>query len=196
MTEVNRAYFESLMAQRKISLRQLAEKMGLAHSALSITFSGSRRMQLEEAAQLSNIFGVPIHEIIDNAGVSARPISSTRVNVVGALRGDGRVEKIGGKTTERTSAPAGSPEGTEAIQARTADTPLSWLDGAVFFFVPSEAIHPDSIGRLCYLKIHDGEHVIAAIKRGYREGTYNLSGPYTKENAKIDWAAPIRMTRN
>ncbi|UAW01007.1 transcriptional regulator [Ralstonia phage RPZH3] len=131
-----------------------------------------------------------------NAGVSARPISSARVSVVGALRGDGHVDKISGKHTERTSAPPGSPEGTEAIQARTADTPLSWLDGAVFFFVPSEAIHPDSIGRLCYLKIHEGENVIATIKRGYRENTYNLSGPHTKENARIDWATPIRWTRN
>lgn len=184
------------MAQRKISLRQLAEKMGLAHSALSITFSGSRRMQLEEAAQLSNIFGVPIHEIVENAGVSARPISSARVNVTGALRGDGHVEKISGKHVERTSAPPGSPEGTEAIQSRTADTPLSWMDGWVFFFVPSDTINPDANGRLCYCKIHDGEHVIATMKRGYREGTYNLSGPYTQENARVDWATPIRMTRN
>ncbi|CAH0532170.1 transcriptional regulator [Ralstonia phage UAM5] len=184
------------MAQRKISLRQLAEKMGLAHSALSITFSGSRRMQLEEAAQLSNIFGVPVHEIIENAGVSMRPFNSVRVSVVGALRGDGHVEQITGKHAERTSAPPGLPEGTAAIQARTADTPLSWLDGAVFFFVPSDSIHPDAIGRLCYLKIHDGEHVIAMMKRGYRDHTYNLSGLHQKENVKVDWATPIRITRN
>ncbi|WVS23994.1 hypothetical protein QkW1_71 [Ralstonia phage QkW1] len=196
MTEVNRSYFEGLMAQRKISLRQLAEKMGLAHSALSITFSGSRRMQLEEAAQLSNIFGVPIHEIIENAGVTARPVSSSRVNVVGALRGDGHVEKISGKHVERTSAPLGSPDGTEAIQCRTADTPLSWLDGAVMFFVPSDRVEAEAVGRLCYLQIHGGELVVATMKRGYRDSTYNLSGPRTAESVKVDWATPIRMTRN
>lgn len=183
------------MAQRKISLRQLAEKMGLAHSALSITFSGSRRMQLEEAAQLSNIFGVPIHEIVENAGVSARPISSARVSVVGALRGDGHVDKISGKHTERTSAPPGSPDGTEAIQCRTADTPLSWADGWLLFYAPSDTIHPDAIGRLCHVKIKDGDEVIATVRRGYRDGAYNLSGFFTKENVKLESAAPVRMIR-
>lgn len=49
MSSVNRRYFESLMADRRMSLRALAQKMVMGHSQLSLTFSGTRRPQLDEA---------------------------------------------------------------------------------------------------------------------------------------------------
>ena len=44
---VDRRFFENLLADRNMSLRQLATKMDMSHSQLSLTFSGARRMQLE-----------------------------------------------------------------------------------------------------------------------------------------------------
>lgn len=77
------------MADKKMSLRSLAAKMGMSHSQLSLTFSGSRRMTLDEAAQLSQIFSVPLHTIVENAGVTVKGVGARRVNVIGAVNGDG-----------------------------------------------------------------------------------------------------------
>lgn len=196
VTGINRRYFDNMLADRRLSLRGLAAKMGLGHSQLSLTFSGARKMTLEEAAQLSNIFGEPIHKIVENAGVAVRPSSGKRVNVIGNMIGDGTVSAYNPGTIERTSAPDGLPEDTVAIQCRTIGSPNEWMDGFVFFCRQTSRVETEAIGRLSYCKIKDGPAVIAMVRRGYVEGTYNLSGPFQRENAALEWAAPIVITRN
>jgi hypothetical protein len=196
MSEVNRRYFDSLMADRKLSLRGLGKAMDMSHSQLSLVFSGVRKLQLDEAVKLSNIFGEPLHRIVENAGVTVRPVSGKRVPVVGAMRGDGTVEEYGPDVVERTSAPDDLPDNAIAIQCRTAGTPLDWLDGAVFFCRAHNGVDPALLGRLCYVQIKGGPQVVAAVKRGYREGTYNLSGPATRESVILEFATPVLFTRN
>lgn len=196
MGEINRRYFEALMADKQMSLRGLATRMGIGHSQLSLTFSGARRLQLDEAAELSQIFGVPIHEIVENAGVAVRPTSGKRVSVVGAMRGDGTVDVYGDDTVERTAAPGDLPDNTIAVQARTAGSSLDWVDGWVIFFRQHDGIDPAILGRWCFVKIRNGPAVLAAVRRGYQDGTYNLSGTYVRENATLEWATPALLTRN
>jgi transcriptional regulator with XRE-family HTH domain len=196
MTEINRRYFESLMADQGLSLRGLAKKMDMSHSQLSLAFSGVRKLQLDEAAKLSTIFGEPLHKIVENAGVTVRPMSGRRIAVVGAMRGDGTVEEYGADIVERTSSPEDLPEQTVAVQCRTAGSALDWMDGWVFFCRERNGVDPAVLGRLCFAKIKDGPAGIAAVKRGYREGTYNLSGPLVRESAVLEWATPIIITRN
>lgn len=196
MTEVNRRYFESLMAEKKLSLRALAQRMGLGHSQLSLTFSGARKLQLDEAAQLSQIFGEPLHRVVENAGVTVRPHNGKRISVIGAVGGDGIVSmhKVG--VIERTSAPDDMPDNVAAVQARTSGTALDWMDGFVFIFREPNGFDPSSLGRFCLVKIKDGPAALAAVRRGYQDNTYNLSGPFTRESASIEWATPILLTRN
>lgn len=196
MSEVNRRYFESLMASRKLSLRALAGRMGMQHSQLSLTFSGARKMQLEEAAQLSQIFGVPIHRIIENAGVATGPASGKRVSVIGVVTGNGTVDLHDKAVVERTAAPEGTPEPLVAVQARTAGTSLDWIDGWVFFCREPDGVDPACIGRFCLAKLRKGPTVIAAVRRGYQEDTHNLVGPFSRESAALEWCSPIIVTRN
>ena len=196
MSDVNRRYFESLMQDRELSLRGLAQRMGMSHSQLSLTFSGARKLQIEEAAQLSSLFGRPIHEIIENAGVPVRTMVGQRVSVIGAMMGDGTVELNEDDAAERTTAPEGIQEDGAAVQARTAGTPLEWLDGAVFFFARPDDIDPAALGRLCYCRIKDGPAVMASVRRGYRDGTWNLRGPYHADSVRLEVAAVVLTTRN
>ena len=188
------------MADKKLSLRALAAKMGMGHSQLSLTFSGARRAQLDECAQLAEILGVPLYEVIEALGVNIKGINAHRVPVIGAVQGDGTVDLYqGGKSSviERTTAPADLPEDATAIQFRTAGTPLEWLDGAVAFFrKPAGGIAKDAFGRLCLLQIKDGPAAVGTIRRGYREGTWNIAGAHQRENALIEWATPILLTRH
>jgi transcriptional regulator with XRE-family HTH domain len=196
MTEVNRRYFESLMAAKKMSLRSLAQRMGLGHSQLSLTFSGARRAQLDEAAQLSQIFGEPMHRVVEALGVAVQPLSGKRVSVIGAVTGDGTVELYPSNVVERTTAIEGLPDPLVAVQARTAGTPLDWMDGAVFFCREPDGIDAASLGRFCVLKIRNGPAAISAVRRGYHENTFNLVGPFARESAALEWATPVLVTRN
>src|SRR5690554_1103748 len=91
VSNINKSYFLSLMDARRLSMRGLAQRMGMQHSQLSLTFNGQRKLSLDEAAQLSQIFGVPLSDIVMNSGVSVRPTAGRRVNVIGFVRNDGVV---------------------------------------------------------------------------------------------------------
>lgn len=56
-------------------------------------------------------------------------------------------------------------------------------------------VEPDAIGRFCLAKVDGGPAVLATVRRGYREGTFNLSGPYTKDSERLEWATPILISR-
>jgi len=195
MSEVNRRYFESLMADRRMSLRALAQKMGMGHSQLSLTFSGTRRPQLDEAAQLSQIFGEPLHRVVEALGVAIKPTSGSRVSVVGAVNGDGTVTMHPKSVVERTMAPEGLPPDIVAVQVRAPGSPMDWLDGAVLFCRPPDGIDAASLGRFCLVKIKDGPAAVAGVRRGYLDGSHNLTGPYAVQNAALEWASPIIIAR-
>ncbi len=196
MSDVNRRYFDGLMQDKKLSLRGLAQRMGISHSQLSLTFSGGRRLQLDEAAQLANILGEPLHRIVENAGIAVRSNHGIRVSVVGAVKGDGTVEMNPDGTVERTSAPEHMPDDSIALQCRTAGSPLDWMDGWVLFCPPLNGVNPTILGRFCLVQIKDGPAVLAGVKRGYHEGTFNLSGPFVRESAPLLSATPVLWTRN
>lgn len=193
MTEINRRFFDSLMADKKLSLRALAAKMDMSHSQLSLTFNGQRRMTLDEATKISQIFNVPIHEVISATGVSMKPISGQRVQVVGTVSGDGTVSQVDG--IERTTAPPGLPDNVIAIQFRTAGSALDWTDGWVSFCKKPNGVDP-VIGSVCYFQIKGGASAVGLLRRGYKEDTYNACGPYYQESVALDFATPLLITRN
>jgi hypothetical protein len=193
---VDRRFFETLMASKKMSMRALAARMGMTHSQLSLTFSGQRRMQLDEASMLAEILGAPLHRIAEAAGVARAKANGRRCDVVGCVTARGTVELYGPGIIERTQVPdAGLPDDVIAVQARTADTPASWMDGWVFFCSRTGEVEPDALGRFCLAKIAGGDVVLASLRRGYREGTFNLLGPYSADSVRLEWAAPIILTR-
>lgn len=192
MTGINRRFFDGLMADKKLSLRALAARMGMSHSSLSLTLSGARRMTLDEAAQVSQIFNIPVHEVFEALGIPTRPVAGTRVSVVGSVNGDGSVLPVDG--TERTTSPPGMPDDVVAIQFRTAGTPLDWADGWVAFCKKPNGPRP-MVGTVCYCQIKGGSAALGLVKRGYRENTYNLCGPYMQESVSLEWASPILLIR-
>lgn len=195
MPEVNRRYFESLMEAKDLSLRGLAKRMGMSHSQLSLAFSGDRRLQLEEAAQLSSIFGEPLHRIVEAAGVMVRAVGGGCVSVIGAMRGDGTVDLYGDDVIERTSAPEGVPEDGVAIQARTGETPLDFMDGWVFFLPRPNGVDFAILGRFALCKLKDGPAVMASVRRGYRERSFNLRGTYNADSVRLEFATPVLFSR-
>lgn len=179
-----------------MSLRALAKRMGMSHSQLSLAFSGDRKLQLDEVAQIASIFNEPIPRIMANAGVAIDPTGNSRVSVIGAMQGDGTVTMHPEGVIERTDAPEGVPEDGSAVQARCTGSTLDWMDSWVFFCNHTTGVDPAVLGRFALCKIHDGPFVMASVRRGYREGTYNLRGPFTADSVTLDSAAIVLATRN
>lgn len=194
---VNKDYFMNLMASRRLSMRALAQRMGMQHSQLSLTLSNQRKMTIEEAAKLSQIFGVPLHQIVLNTGVEVRPASGRRTSVIGFVGKEGTVTLNQPETIERADAPDDLPDDAVAVQFRTAESPLDWSDGWLAFFrkVNGDGVEPDAIGRLAFCKMRGGPSTIATVKRGYQPGTYNLTGFMQRQNVPLEYATPILVMR-
>lgn len=194
---INGKFFRDLMRDKDVSVRKLAADLGMNHhSQLSLMLSGKRRMQLDEAVSLSKLLGVPLNAVIANAGFPEIMRAGKRLPVVGILRGNGEIEKVPAHT-ERAVAPADEPGVVSAIQARTIDSPLTWMDRWVFYCKEKQKPGPELIGQFCHVQLKGGKQVVAQLRRGYSdEKSYQLTGTYNAENVVVDWAAPIVLTRN
>lgn len=191
--QVNKRYFEGLLVERGISLRKLARMMGLTHSQLSLTFSGDRRMQLNEAAQIADIFGVPLQQVIVNAGVPLAARTGKRCKVIGTMRGDGTIHTSQKGAVEHITYPDGLSSDTVAVQARTADSQLAWMDGWRFFIRSDQSDPAAFLGKFCMVKIKDGRTVMGTVRRGYHDDEYGLSGPFTSEGVEIEWVSLVAL---
>lgn len=192
---MNKEFFIGLMSGRRMSMRGLAQRMGMQHSQLSLTLNGQRKMTLDEAAQLSQIFGVPLHQIVTNTGVSVRPFSGRRTKVIGFVGKDGMLAMNPTDVIERAETPEDLPDDAVAAQFRTAESALDFCDGWVAFFRQTDGIDPDAIGRLAFVKIKGDGHAISTIRRGYQPGAYNLSGFVNRQNVHLESASPVLVIR-
>lgn len=190
---INRPYFDALLAREGLSLRGLAKRMGMSHSQLSLAFTGNRKLTLDEAARLSFMFGEPLHQVAENAGVTPYPTHSARVSVMGDMGKDGVVSARGGR--DRVNAPDGLPANTVAIQCKTVGGALWWVDGAILFCGAPRGLDQAAVGRLGVAQIKDGPMVVSPVARGYKPGTFNLTWPEVRENVVLDWLAPVIMVR-
>lgn len=193
---INRKYFEERMRERNLSLRKLAAMLGIGHSQLSLAFSGGRKITLNEAAQMSQIFGVPIHTIIENLGVFIQPVGARRAKVVGVVHGDGLVVTLGSLAADKVTAPDHLPNRAVAVQLRTAGTKLGWLDGSIMFCSEPEGVAAEAVSRLCLVKVQGGPIALAHVARGYHPGTYNLAGMFDLNDAILEWATPVLFTKH
>jgi plasmid maintenance system antidote protein VapI len=187
---MNTEWFRQLLATRKLSQRGLAKLMELDPAAVSLMLRGQRRMTPDEAHQLSLILGVPITEVLRQAGIDVSD-DVRRVKVTGYIDGDAQVTLFPKRTHDRVVGPADCPEGTYALQKRTPNTPQ---DGWMYFVSPSEDDPRAHLGQLCCIALENGEHLVCFLHRGYRTGTFNLircNGVAQRTDAGVVWASRV-----
>lgn len=187
---MNTEWFRQLLATRKLSQRGLAKLMELDPAAVSLMLRGQRRMTNDEAHQLSLILGVPITEVLRQAGIEVSD-DVRRVKVTGYVDGAAEVTLFPKRTHDRVVGPADCPEGTYALQVRDTRSPK---DGWMKFISPSEDDPRQHLGQFCCVALQTGEHLVAFLHRGYRSGTYNLvreTGEQLRTDADVVWASRV-----
>ncbi|MND38633.1 hypothetical protein D3C76_47590 [compost metagenome] len=190
---MKKSFFDDALMTRGMSLRQLAKRMDVLPSQLSLTFNGKRRMQMAEAVRISQLLGVSLNEVIVAAGISEA--AARRCKVIGILAGDGLVSDVESGTIERVAVPEGMPAEVAAVQARTSESALAWMDGWVFF-INGEQVPSELLDRFCLVRLDDGRRVMATLRRGYTSGTFNLAGLTTIQNQRVVAASPVLITRH
>lgn len=187
---MNTEWFRQLLATRKLSQRGLAKLLELDPAAVSLMLRGQRKMTNEEAHQVSIILGVPITEVLRQAGIEVSD-DVRRVKVAGYVDAQSEVTLFPKRTHDRVVGPADCPDGTYALQVRNAQSPQ---DGWMLFISPSEDDPRAHLGQLCCVALSSGEHMISFVQRGYRSGTFNLvrqTGDVLRTDADVTWAARI-----
>lgn len=190
---IDTKWFRERLAEAGLSQRQLAKKLGLDQSAVSLTFTGRRRMQFKEAADIARLMGLPVSDVLQHAGV---PIDAGKptVPMCSIYDGHGESHCIGIETAERIVPPQPMPEGSTAVQCRTAGSPIEHMDGWVLFCEPPTEKVP--LGQFCRVKIRNGIKVIGVVRKNYKKGRYNISGPCCSiTDADIEWVQPITSIR-
>lgn len=193
--QVNKQFFMDHMADKRLSLREVSKQMGVWPAALSRSLDGKRKMQLEEAASLARVLGIPVTEVLANAGIEPAKVKSRRCDVVAYYKGDGTIEYAKEGSVERVPIPEGVQDDAIAVRYVTSDSPLSFTDGWLTFLAPRRD-PSELIGLYCGVQIAGGPMVFAVIRRGYEPGTFNLFGNngHKIENARLEWARRCILT--
>lgn len=192
---INTRWFQDRLADRRISQRGLAKKLGLDAAAVSLMFRGKRRMQMHEAADVARLLGVSLDEVLAHAGV--RPprmeseFSELTVPLVYWMDGQGEMHSI--EPGERVEITAVLPEDVVACQCRTAMSELEHMDRWLLFFQAplKSGVVPGAVGRYSVMRLQGGVMTAGYLREGYRRGTYAIHGPMNLIDAQVEWAAPV-----
>lgn len=190
MSEINQAWFKDRLRQVKLSQRQLAKQMGLDPASVSYMLAGKRGMSMDEARSLSGILLVSVTEVMRQAGIDV--VDDVRkVPVAGYVSSGAAVSLLPKGTHDVVTCPADVTTGSFAVQTRIVNSPN---DGWLSFVSGVQEKPEDCTGKLTVLALKDGRMLQAIIKRGYKQGYYNLillPEGGVLENAEVAWAARI-----
>ena len=167
---MNTLFFKNRLKDRGITQKKLAQHLGLDPAAVTLMFKDGRRMQPHEAQVIADLLGLPVTEVLREAGVAIKQGVET-VPIAGSVDGTGRITLMPAGTHEMVNAPTDVPRDGYALQMRAFGDPA---DGWVLFVSDASSSPEEHLDRLCAVTIKDGRAVLAWVRRGYRQGLHNL----------------------
>jgi transcriptional regulator with XRE-family HTH domain len=192
---IDTRWFQNLLADRRISQRGLAKKLGLDAAAVSLMFRGKRRMQMHEAADVARLLGVSLDEVLAHAGITPprteSEFSELTVPLVYWMDGQGEMHAM--DPGERIEIRSALPEDVIACQCRTAMSQIEHMDRWVLIFQAplKNGVSPDAVGRYAVMRLRGGVMTAGYLRPGYRPGTYAVHGPINLMDATVEWATPV-----
>jgi transcriptional regulator with XRE-family HTH domain len=186
---INHRWFASRLEDKRLSQRQFAKQIGLDPSAVTLLFQGKRAMKMSEAAKIANLLGVPVSDVLQNAGLPTGQGGAKEVTLVGWVDGDSEVHF---QPQGPIPAPQALPDNCVAVQCRTAMTTQEHMDGWVLFYEQPNGHQIDyALNKNCIVKLRNGVTLMAYLKRGYTPGKFNLYGAAHIMDADLEYATPV-----
>ena len=187
---VNSQWFRDRLQDKRLTQRKLAKMLELDPAAVSLMFKGQRKITPHDAHQISVILGVPLNEVLRNAGIE---VSEDIHNspVAAHVNEHGAVTLMPRGTHDLAKGPADCPVGTYAVQVRSH---ASIKDGWMLFVTPAQVPAENNLDQMCLVATADGKQVMAVVRRGYRRDTCNLVLWPSMEilsDAQIAWTSTV-----
>jgi DNA-binding transcriptional regulator YdaS (Cro superfamily) len=190
---INTKWFRAQLAEREMSMRGLAKKLSLDPASVSLMLRGMRKMTNVEAHAIASIFGVPMTEVLRQAGVPVTDDVHT-VALTGVVDGSARVRSIASKA--RQQVPPDVPGDGFALQVRC---PTSTTDGWLIVCAPTVVEPQAALERLAVLHLENGDRVMGTLRKGYEPGLFNVvatfPAPVSAENQSITGANLVLWIR-
>jgi transcriptional regulator with XRE-family HTH domain len=188
MASLDRRWFTTALADRRLSQRQLAKLMGVDPASVHRLLTGKRPMRLDEATALARLLDKPVTDVLDHAGVPLQPPGD--VPVAGWIDGVGEVHlDLSEPASERVPGFPGAPENTVALRAQTSGSPMQHVDGWVYYVAlpaaPEGGVDPEAVGRYCLVQLESGTRLLRWVRRGYQRGTWNLEAHTSPSLANV-----------
>lgn len=195
MTKLNKGWFIDKLKSIKLSQRKLAEKMNIDPAAVSYMFSGKRDMSMDEAKSIASIFGMPVTEIMRQAGIDVLD-DIRRIPVTGYISNDHAVTLLPKGTYDMVDAPPDMPNKSFALQYRDSTGPV---DGWLVYISGEQKEAAELLDEAAMCTLSDGRIVNGIIRRGYKKGLFNIllarCHNETSENQSIADAHKILWVR-
>ena len=180
---IDNEWFKGQLRGNGKSMRELSKHLGLDVGAVSRTFSGKRKMQMNEATQIASFLGTHVSEVLRHAGFSMGPDNHEgRILLAAIINENGQVERI----PEPMDLPPGviaranaaiTLHGSGKIlaaQIRAVTGPLAIFDDAVLLFQHTDIVENDAIGVLSICRNRKGEQILARLERARKTGEATL----------------------
>lgn len=201
MAEIDGEWFHDRLRDTGKSLRALARHLEKDPSAVSRTFSGNRRMTMEEATQIAVFLGVPVSEVMKHAGIArdadgipTRILLAATIDESGTMQMLPEPRPLPQSVIEKAQLAVGSHYNKQIIaaQIRASSGALSIWDDTVLLFSHTDMVDPAAIGALSICRLRDGKQILAKVDRARKTGEASVVSPAGKiEDAILSTATPI-----
>lgn len=201
MADASYKWFSDRIRDKKLSQRALAALLNMDPSSLSLLLHGKRRMRVEQAAEIARLLGVPVADVMRNAGarVPAGKQDGPRVlPLVGWIDGKNNVTLDWSKKDHGFEFD-GLPPTAVCLQWRSAQTAADLYDGWLCAILPPA--EPDAgmmLDRYCVVGLKGtGDAVARVVRRGYTPGRYTLLTPFSEPitDAELAWFSPVLLIK-
>lgn len=187
---MNTQWFRDRLADKRLSGRKLAQMLNIDAAAGSLLLRGKRKMTPSEAHQIAVILGVPLNEVLRQAGIDVVE-DVKKAPIAAHMDENGAVTAMPHGTHDLAQGPADMPVGSYAVQVRS---PSSIKDGWLLFVSPSQSPPEQNLDSLCVVATAAGQHLMGIVRRGYRRNTFNLvlwpSGQM-QTDVQMAWASRV-----
>lgn len=191
-TEEIRRRIRALLDERNVSQVELAARLDTTPATISRLLNDKRGLSLEWirriAAELDASPAALINDVTAEQGAT--------VPVVGYVGAGEQVFNFDDNQIDRVPAPdRPGAEESSAVIVRGESMWPKYEDGQLLFFMPSDHVSKDCVGRICVVQVKDGPTLVKRVREG-KNGRYRLVSLRAPEMEDIDlaWAARVRWT--
>jgi transcriptional regulator with XRE-family HTH domain len=183
-------WFKEQLRIKRLSLRALAQRLGISPSAASYMIRGVSKIPQDKAQTMADLFGVDLLELYKRMGA---PIDDAQrsVPVEYCMTPERTIVRLPVDEVFEVAAPFETRASSICLQIRTTDMYDQWL---LFTQGPKLDVK-DAVNQLCLYEDSSSEFYVAVIRSGYKKGTYDAHSAFNDgkviQDVHVAWAAPI-----